>query len=401
MTPSISRTRRPLLPAMIEARDFVEAARERGFTWYAGVPCSYLTPFINYVLQDSSLRYVSMANEGDAVALIAGVTLSGRRGISMMQNSGLGNAVSPLTSLTWTFRLPQLLIVTWRGQPGVADEPQHALMGPITPKMLETMQISWELFPTEPAAVGPALERAMAHMDSSGLPYALVMQKGSVASYPLEKQSPAPAKPFATAAVGRKNAAFEARASREQALRQVVAHTSPDSTVVLASTGFCGRELYAIDDRPNQLYMVGSMGCVAPLALGLALSRPDLRIVALDGDGAALMRLGAFATIGAYAPPNLWHLLLDNSAHDSTGGQATVSGQISFAGIAAACGYASALETEDVEQIGAWLEGPPQSGPRFACLLTRTGTPADLPRPSIGPVDVKQRLLQHLNGGAG
>ena len=386
---------------MIEARDFVEAARERGFTWYAGVPCSYLTPFINYVLQDSSLRYVSMANEGDAVALIAGVTLSGRRGISMMQNSGLGNAVSPLTSLTWTFRLPQLLIVTWRGQPGVADEPQHALMGPITPKMLETMQISWELFPTEPAAVGPALERAMAHMDSSGLPYALVMQKGSVASYPLEKQSPAPAKPFATAAVGRKNAAFEARASREQALRQVVAHTSPDSTVVLASTGFCGRELYAIDDRPNQLYMVGSMGCVAPLALGLALSRPDLRIVALDGDGAALMRLGAFATIGAYAPPNLWHLLLDNSAHDSTGGQATVSGQISFAGIAAACGYASALETEDVEQIGAWLEGPPQSGPRFACLLTRTGTPADLPRPSIGPVDVKQRLLQHLNGGAG
>ncbi len=110
---------------MIEARQFVEAARERGFRWYAGVPCSYLTPFINYVLQDESLRYVSMANEGDAVALIAGVALAGdvdaphRRGIAMMQNSGLGNAVSPLTSLTWTFRLPQLLIVTWRGQPGV------------------------------------------------------------------------------------------------------------------------------------------------------------------------------------------------------------------------------------------------------------------------------------------
>jgi phosphonopyruvate decarboxylase len=385
---------------MIEARDFVEAARERGFTWYAGVPCSYLTPFINYVLQDRSLRYVSMANEGDAVALIAGVTLSGGRGISMMQNSGLGNAVSPLTSLTWTFRLPQLLIVTWRGQPGVADEPQHALMGPITPKMLETMQISWELFPTEAAAVGPALDRAMAHMNSSGLPYALVMRKGSVASYPLKKQSPAAAKPLAFAAVAPRRGAFEARPSRAQALREVVAHTPPDSTVVLASTGFCGRELYAIDDRSNHLYMVGSMGCVAPLALGLALNRPDLRVVALDGDGAALMRLGAFATIGAYAPPNLWHLLLDNSAHDSTGGQATVSGQISFAGIAAACGYASALETEEVEQIGAWLEGPAQNGPRFACLLTRTGTPADLPRPSTGPVEVKQRLMQHIGGGA-
>ena len=111
---------------MIEARDFVEAARERGCEWYAGVPCSYLTPFINYVLQDPSLHYVSMANEGDAVALIAGVALAGSRGIAMMQNSGLGNAVSPLTSLTWTFRLPQPLIGTWRGQPGVPDEPQHA-----------------------------------------------------------------------------------------------------------------------------------------------------------------------------------------------------------------------------------------------------------------------------------
>src|SRR6201996_1233083 len=177
---------------MIEARDFVEAARERGFEWYAGVPCSYLTPFINYVLQDPSLHYVSMANEGDAVALIAGVALAGvpggghRRGIAMMQNSGLGNAVSPLTSLTWTFRLPQLLIVTWRAQPGVSDEPQHALMGPITPKMLETMEIPWELFPSSESDIGPALDRAVAHMDSTGRPYALVMQKGTVAPYALK-----------------------------------------------------------------------------------------------------------------------------------------------------------------------------------------------------------------------
>src|ERR1700744_2435096 len=132
---------------MIEARHFVDAARGRGFHWYAGVPCSFLTPFINYVLQDSQLRYVSMANEGDAVALIAGVALAGSAaaahgpGSSRMQTSGLGNAVSPLTSLTWPFQLPQLLIVTWRAQPGIHDEPQHALMGPITPKMLETMAI--------------------------------------------------------------------------------------------------------------------------------------------------------------------------------------------------------------------------------------------------------------------
>ena len=177
---------------MIEAHQFVEAARDRGFRWYAGVPCSYLTPFINFVLQDTSLHYVSMANEGDAVALIAGVALAGapgmpyRRGVTMMQNSGLGNAVSPLTSLTWTFRLPQLLIVTWRGQPGVADEPQHALMGPITPTVLETMEIPWELFPAQADAISPALDRATAHMDATGRPYALLMQKGSVGACALE-----------------------------------------------------------------------------------------------------------------------------------------------------------------------------------------------------------------------
>src|SRR5271168_1920288 len=178
---------------MIEARDFVEAARERGFQWYAGVPCSFLTPFINYVLQDLSLEYVSMGNEGDAVALVAGVALGGNgagapgRGITMMQNSGLGNAVSPLTSLTWTFQLPQLLIVTWRGQPGIADEPQHALMGPITPALLETMQIPWELFPTDSDAIGTVLDRAIAHMDATGRPYCLLMQRGSVAPYALER----------------------------------------------------------------------------------------------------------------------------------------------------------------------------------------------------------------------
>ena len=386
---------------MIEARDFVEAARARGFSWYAGVPCSYLTPFINYVLQDSSLRYLSMANEGDAVALIAGVTLGAtglppRRGVSMMQNSGLGNAVSPLTSLTWTFRLPQLLIVTWRGQPGVADEPQHALMGPITPQLLELMQIPWELFPVRREEIAPALERATRHMDSSGQPYALLMQKGTVAACDLEADPLTVARPPSHAPLVDAAAPPRSLVSREQALTQVLACTTDAATVVLASTGFCGRELFALQDRPSHFYMVGSMGCVSAIALGLALSRPDLRVVALDGDGAALMRMGTFATIGAYAPPNLWHLLLDNAVHDSTGGQSTVSRRISFAGIAAACGYASALQTAELGKIAAWLEAGPLTGPRFACLLTRPGSPADLPRPTLGPVAVKERLRRHI-----
>lgn len=381
---------------MIEARSFVEAARERGFDWWAGVPCSYLTPFINYVLQDPSLRYVSMANEGDAVALIAGVALGGHRGVSMMQNSGLGNAVSPLTSLTWTFRLPQLLIVTWRAQPGVHDEPQHALMGPITPKMLETMEIPWELFPSSDSDIGPALDRAAAHMDSTGRPYALVMQKGTVAPYALKAGAGVFARARGPVTLEPLRLEPAARASRQDALRKVIAATPVQSTAVLATTGFCGRELYAVEDRPNQLYMVGSMGCVTPMALGLALARPDLRVVALDGDGAALMRMGAFATLGAYGPSNLLHLLLDNGVHDSTGGQATVSPGVSFAEIAAACGYASSLETDDVSRIGAWLREPPAAGPRFARLFTRPGSPEGLPRPSVTPVDVRTRLMQHF-----
>jgi phosphonopyruvate decarboxylase len=394
---------------MIEARHFVEAARERGFRWYAGVPCSFLTPFINYVLQDPSLRYVSMANEGDAVALIAGVALGGDagaphgRGVAMMQNSGLGNAVSPLTSLTWTFRLPQLLIVTWRAQPGIADEPQHALMGPITPAMLEIMEIPWELFPAESAQIGPALDRAIAHMDQNGRPYALVMQKGSVASHPLKPGiGTISSRSRATAAIqAAHDPAADARPSRQDALRTVVARTSPESTVLLASTGYCGRELYAIDDRPNHLYMVGSMGCVLPLALGLALARPDIRVIALDGDGAALMRLGAFATVGAYGPANLWHLLLDNGVHDSTGGQATVSPRVSFAVMAAACGYASALETDDLGRISGWLMERPVDGARFARLFIRPGAPSELPRPSVTPVEVKTRLMQHIGAPRG
>lgn len=390
---------------MIVARDFVEAARGFGYRWYAGVPCSFLTPFINYVLQDEALHYVSMANEGDAVAFIAGVTLAGDarapfgRGVTMMQNSGLGNAVSPLTSLTWTFQLPQLLIITWRGQPGISDEPQHALMGPITPKLLDSMEIPWELFPTEAADIEPVLERATAYMDRHGRPYALLMQKGSVSPYALKSEAVKTAASLGPSVVAERTLEVERRPSRQEALIEVVRHTE-GNVAVFASTGYCGRELYAIEDRANQLYMVGSMGCVTPLALGFALARPDLKVLALDGDGAALMRLGAFATVGAYAPENFWHLLLDNGVHDSTGGQATVSPRIAFAEVALACGYQAASDTDVLQRLGPWLAQPQGLGARFMRLLIRPGAPEHLPRPTVTPAEVRTRLMQHFRARA-
>jgi phosphonopyruvate decarboxylase len=218
-----------------------------------------------------------------------------------------------------------------------------------------------------------------------------------VASFPLADTQAlqAPAAPCAPE-VGPLPQSLNERPSRQDVLRVVLAGSHAADTVVLASTGFCGRELCALEDRPNHLYMVGSMGCVSALALGLALSRPELRVIAIDGDGAALMRMGTFATIGAYAPANLWHLLLDNGAHDSTGGQATVSPQISFAGIAAACGYTCALHTANLGRLKEWLGSPSSGGPRFACMATRTGSPKDLPRPALGPEAVRERFVRHI-----
>ena len=161
---------------MIEASQFVEPAKHLGFDFWAGVPCSFLTPFINYTIGDSSLTYVSSSNEGDAVAAASGAALGGHRSVAMMQNSGLGNAISPLSSLNYVFRIPLLLIITLRGEPGIPDEPQHELMGRITQDLLENLQIPWSWFPQQEHEVGEVLEGAVSHMDRTGRPYALIMK---------------------------------------------------------------------------------------------------------------------------------------------------------------------------------------------------------------------------------
>ncbi len=153
---------------MISAEEFVEAARALGYSTYAGVPCSFLTPFINYVINDDTLNYVSSANEGDALATACGSAIGGRRAVAMMQNSGLGNAVSPITSLSYVFRIPLLIICTHRGAPGVQDEPQHELMGQITNEMFEIMRVPWETFPMQSQDIAPALKRARDYMEASG-----------------------------------------------------------------------------------------------------------------------------------------------------------------------------------------------------------------------------------------
>ncbi len=381
---------------MIQAEDFIECARGFGYRLYAGVPCSFLTPFINYTIDDERLTYVSSANEGDAVATGAGTVLGGHKAVVMMQNSGLGNAVNPLTSLAHVFRIPVLVIVTLRGDPDLRDEPQHELMGRITGGLLEAMAIPWEYFPTAATSIEACLQRAEAYMARELRPYALVMRKGSVAPHGLmggrnKLQQDPDHRPRTSA-----GQTLVPRLSRAKVLQRIIELTSEKNTAMIATTGYTGRELFALADRPNQLYMVGSMGCASSLGLGLALARPDLRVVVIDGDGAAMMRMGNFATLGSYGAGNLVHIVLDNGVHDSTGGQATVSSNVSFAGIAKACGYPIALEDDNLAILDHLLSGTDRVGPRFGCLKIRPGTMHDLPRPALSPAEVRARFMAHI-----
>ena len=379
---------------MITADQFIEAGRARGFDFYTGVPCSFLTPLINGVLSDRSLTYVGAASEGEAVAIAAGAWLAGRETVVMCQNSGLGNAVNPLTSLNAPFRIPTLFVTTWRGQPGLKDEPQHEVMGVITHDLLRLMGLTTADAPDTPEAVGPAFDAAVTAMRETSLPVAWVLKKGDVADGDLDQAPLPPPGPGRHA----DHLQHAARPTREAALTRFLELTD-DETAVIATTGKCGRELFTLNDREQHLYQVGSMGGASGMALGVALNTPR-RVVVIDGDGAALMKLGSFASIGAYRPQNLIHLLLDNGVHDSTGGQATVSASVDFAAVALACGYRFASSCDDLEGLdAAWREAAAVGGPAMIHLRTQPGSMETLGRPTVTPAEVAVRFKRFLREG--
>ena len=376
---------------MIEAADFIDAARDRGFAFYTGVPCSFLTPLINGVIGAKGLDYVGAASEGEAVAIASGAWLAGRQTVVMCQNSGLGNMVNPLTSLNAPFRIPTLLIVTWRGEPGLKDEPQHELMGEITDGLLDVIRIEHAAFPSEAAAIGPTLDHATAAMNGNSLPFALVMRKGSVRDEGLSQPAVRPRAP------GRRNDhdTGGVRPARIAVLERLIAGV-PDAVAIIATTGKTGRELFTLADREQHLYQVGSMGCASAMGLGVALNTRR-KVVVSDGDGAALMKLGTLATIGAYAPGNLVHLLLDNGVHDSTGGQATVSPHVDFAAVALACGYRQASSCDSIAGFDTALrEALAAEGPAFAHMRIAPGSLEKLGRPTIKPHEVARRFQSFL-----
>lgn len=370
---------------MINTKQFGEEMQKLGFTFYTGVPCSYLKNLINYAINECD--YIGATNEGDAIAVAAGACLGGKRPVVLMQNSGLANAVSPLASLIYPFRIPLLGFVSLRGEPGVPDEPQHELMGQITEQLLELMQVEWQYLSLDLEGAKRQLIQAEHALDRNR-PFFFVVRKGTFEQETLKKQD----QHLRLNQWSQVKNTTDQLPSRLEAL-SVVNAMKDSTTMQLATTGKTGRELYEIEDFPGNFYMVGSMGCISSFGLGLALARKLNNIVVIDGDGSVLMRMGSLATNGYYSPPNMLHILLDNNAHDSTGGQKTVSHNIDFVKIAASCGYMKSIYIHTLEELEASIKDwKTTKGLTFLHMRIAAGSDEALGRPHIKPYEVKERL---------
>jgi len=364
---------------MLDTSRFGSALKARGYSFYSGVPCSFLKDLINYAINEC--EYVMAANEGDAVAVCAGARVAGRKAVALMQNSGLTNAVSPLTSLNPIFRLPVLGFVSLRGEPGLADEPQHEILGTATGDLLDAMRVKWAFLPDEDEAAEAALAEADAAIES-GETFFFVVKKGVFGKVALrEKAVQDPSLP-----------------SRGAMLAAIRGAARADAAIV-ATTGFTGRELYELGDDARNFYMVGSLGCASSFGLGVCLARPERPVVVLDGDGAVLMRTGALATNAHYASGSMLHVLLDNEAHESTGGQATSSGTVDWPAVARAFGYPKVIVATDAGSAKAAVDEWNRTGGLvFLYAKIKQGAPETLGRPKTKPFEVARRLEKFLEG---
>jgi phosphonopyruvate decarboxylase len=369
---------------MINPRQFVELLNRFGLTFFAGVPDSLLKSFCRELEGGSDAH--TAANEGNAVAMAAGYHLAtGHIAVCYMQNSGLGNAFNPLMSLAHpeVYSIPILLLVGWRGAPGVSDEPQHRAQGKATADTLKTLGIDHAILPDTLEAAEAVLTEALATLTSTSKPFAFLVRKNTFEPSAVEPKSP-----------------DDSILSREAALHIVISKTPAEARFV-ATTGMLSRELFELREidrsgHARDFLTVGSMGHASSIALGLALNSPERTVVCLDGDGAALMHMGALATIGAEGPPNLYHIIFNNGAHDSVGGQATVARKIDLSGVARACGYRSVWRVATPEELAVALGSIfKQPGPALIEILVGRGARDNLGRPTSTP---RKNKADFMNG---
>lgn len=371
----------------MQIEDFI---RTVGVDFFAGVPDSQLKALGNYLMDtygQDVRHHVVAANEGNAVGLAAGYHMAtGKVPIVYMQNSGQGNAVNPITSLLHeeVYGIPVIFVIGWRGEPGVHDEPQHIFQGKITLSLLDQLQIPYEVIGAETSVSD--IEKAMTSFYKAldvGKSVAFVVRKGG---FEFSKTM---------------DYANGNSLTREAVIERLCLHTGDDP--IISTTGKPSRELFEIrearaEDHSRDFLSVGSMGHASSIALEIAAQKPKKRIWCLDGDGAALMHMGAMATIGASGIENLVHVVLNNGSHETVGGIPTVVRKIDLPKIAEACGYASACEVATYEAIDDALENAKTSeGPHFIVILCEIGSRKDLGRPTISPKEAKANFMNALN----
>lgn len=353
---------------MISPNSFVDALLTCGVDFFTGVPDSLLKNFCAYVTDHCGANHVIAANEGGAVGLASGHYLAtGKPALVYMQNSGQGNAVNPLASLADpdVYSIPMIILVGWRGMPGVHDEPQHVKQGKITISLFETMGIPTTVLSDDECEALQQVEFAVQQAKTALRPVALIVKKGLFGDYALQNKKP-----------------DVAEVKRESAIEEIL-KTLPADVVVVSTTGMISREVYETRERLGEghardFLTVGSMGHASQIALGIAMAQPTRPIFCLDGDGASIMQMGNMAIVGQSSAANLTHIVINNAAHDSVGGQPTVGGAIDLPAIAKACGYNE------------------PGHPIFRQILVAKGARKDLGRPKEPPQVNKALFMETL-----
>jgi len=376
---------------MIDVKEFYNELLNNDINFFTGVPDSLLKSFCAYIKDNvSSEKNIISANEGNAIGLASGYYLATRKiGLVYMQNSGLGNALNPLASLVdkLVYSIPMLLIIGWRGEPNKKDEPQHKKQGLITTETLEMLGIKYEILDedTNNDEMKLKVKKAYNYMTENNEPYALVIKKDTFDEYKLKN-----------------NTSFDFEMTREEAIEIIVSKMKEDS-VIVSTTGMASRELFEIREKHKENHSkdfltVGSMGHASQIALGIALSNKEKDVYCIDGDGALLMHLGGLSIIGNQSPKNFKHILINNGAHDSVGGQETVGFKIDTSAIAKSCGYKECYScSSKVELLGIAEKITDVEGPVLLEIKVKKGARKDLGRPTTTPIENKEAFMKFLD----
>jgi len=373
---------------MISPKFFYDTLASYGIDFFAGVPDSLLKNLCAYITDHADAAHnIIAANEGGAMGLAAGHYLATSQiPVVYMQNSGEGNIINPLASLTDpdVYNIPVLLVIGWRGKPGVHDEPQHVKQGKVTTGLLNVMGIDYTVLSKEEDKAETQIKKAVAFMQATKQCYAIVIEKDTFDGYTLQNVE--------------KN---DLTMSREEAI-QTVAATLGEKDCIVSTTGMISRELFEYRAAMNQgherdFLTVGSMGHASQIALGIAMAKPDRKVWCFDGDGAAIMHMGSMAIVANKAPENYVHVVFNNGAHDSVGGQPTVGLKIDLPAVAKAVGYKNAFSVDNKEDMLERLMALRLvEGPVLLQVCVKKGNRKDLGRPTTTPIQNKEALMDFL-----